>query len=141
MKESHMEGVAHHHDPKPCGASREGRTEASAGADVGGLLSSEITHSGRRSCGLKEQGNTAEFAMRKNPDGPAESRTLGMHRTSLRENRKVPPLPITQMGRSGKTEGYKPDMYGVGKLDPGIVPAKALNELAGRWRRREGPEV
>lgn len=73
MKESHMEGVAHHHDPKPCGASREGRAEASAGADAGGVLSSEITQSGRRSCELKEQGNMSGLVMRESSDGLAES--------------------------------------------------------------------
>ena len=131
MKESHMEGVAHHHDPEPCGVSREGHSEASAGADAGELLSSEITNSGRRSCGLGEKATLPDSLHARESGGAGGVEELGMYRTSMRENREIPSSSQPQTGtvREGPVT-YKPDMHGDGKSDLGIVPAKAPKEAA-----------
>lgn len=131
MKESHMEGVAHHHDPEPCGVSREGHSEASAGADAGELLSSEITNSGRRSCGLGEKATPADSSTARESAGTGGVAELGMYRTSMRENREIPSSPSNATGtvREGPMT-YKPDMNDDGKSDSGIVPAMAPKEAA-----------
>ena len=61
--------------------------------------------------------------------GPAWSKTPRMRTSFMRENREIPPPPMADgaMGRIGKASGRKPMMYGDGKSDGPVVPAKPPN--------------
>lgn len=104
MKESYMEGVAHHRDPESCVVSREAEGEALAGADAGSVLSSEITLSGCRPTWLKGKATWRLPLSRKVDADPAESETRCMHRNSMHENREIPQESAKAEG-SGKACG------------------------------------
>src|SRR5271157_2886408 len=101
MKESNREGVANHPGPEPCEGGRKAALEALSrgirrqdielrkqlvpGADP-------VRAVGRpHGCGRK----------RESVRGPAESKTPGMRRNSMRENRETPWLPVGKMRRAG----------------------------------------
>ena len=101
MKKSYREGVASHPGPQPCEGGREAALEAwergirrqdiqlrnplLSGADA-------VMAGGRQ----HEGGRQRETAL-----GPAESKTPGMRRNSLRENRETPWLPVEKTRRAG----------------------------------------
>ena len=60
----------------------------------------------------------------------AESKTLGMCESSMRENRETPgtPIPDGGAGRSEKAESRKSDMHVSGESDGLIVPTKRANK-------------
>ena len=60
----------------------------------------------------------------------AESKTLGMCGSSMRENREIPETltPDGGVGRSEKAESRKFDMHVSGKSDGLIVPTKRANK-------------
>ena len=93
MKESYREGAAIHPDPESCEGGREAALEALTGAYVGAVLSSEIRRCGVPTVSGHPEGNTAPSVRRAWP-GPAESKTRCMHRSSMRENRETPLLPV-----------------------------------------------
>ena len=101
MKESYREGVANHPGPEPCEGGRKAALEALSrgirrqdielrkqlvpGADP-------VRAVGRpHGCGRK----------RESARGPAESKTPGMRRNFLRENRETPWLPVEKTRRAG----------------------------------------
>jgi RNA-directed DNA polymerase len=62
---------------------------------------------------------------------PARSKNHGMHGTSMRENREIPPLAHLadhQMGRPGNADGGTPGMNEGGKSDDRVVPVKPSNK-------------
>ena len=63
---------------------------------------------------------------------PAESETLSMRESSMRENREIPAAPAPGRkpwkGRSGKACGRNPDAYVAGKSDRPVVPRKPSNK-------------
>jgi hypothetical protein len=101
MKESYREGIASHPGPEPCEGSRKAALEALdrgiwrlgielrnrvvQGADGGGQHRRQ--HGGGRK--------------RESAEDPAESKTPGMQRNSMRENREAPPSPAGSM-RAGR---------------------------------------
>ena len=101
MKESYREGVASHPGPQPCEGGRKAALEAwergicrqdiqlrnplISGADA-------VRAGGRQ----HEGGRQRETAL-----GPAESKTPGMRRNSMRENRETPWLPVEKTRRVG----------------------------------------
>jgi hypothetical protein len=92
---------------------------------------------GVRQCGRQHGGGR----YREIANGPAESKTPGMQRNSMRENRETPITPVKSAGRSEKPMRYKAEMNGVGESSGCIVPTRYPNNAGGtRWRRvwREG---
>lgn len=90
MKESDVEGLATHHDPKLWRRNRKAAPQALAGALAGQPLSSEITAPGVPiQCTLGE-GNIAHRVTGERCADPAESETLCMQGTSILENREIP---------------------------------------------------
>jgi hypothetical protein len=93
MKESYREGVANRPGPEPCEGSRETALEAldrgtcRQGIELRNKRSGVPTSSGRT------EGNTLSGRKREPGNGPAESKTPGMQRNSMRENRETPLLP------------------------------------------------
>src|SRR5262245_39517670 len=65
----------------------------------------------------------------------AESETLGMWGSSMRENRETLQTPTPdEVGRSKKAKGRNVDMYVCRESDGLIVPRKRANEVgAGAW--------
>ncbi len=106
MKESYGEDLASHTDPESCTVAREGGREALTGVCAGELLSREI---------IRVQGADAVsvcgrlHSMPRQGErygDPARSENLSMHRTTSRENREIPWLPVSYgaTGRIGKSE-------------------------------------
>ena len=94
MRESYREGVANHPGPEPCEGGREAALEA---LDRGiGRLGIELRNLAVREAdgvglhGRQQRGRTIARVRR----GPAESKTPGMPRNSMRENRETPRSPI-----------------------------------------------
>lgn len=90
MRESYMEGVAHHHDPESCVVGRKAGGEALTGADAGAVSSSEITPSGCRPSWLTGKTTRPTPPPREVWFDPAESETRSMYRYSMHENREIP---------------------------------------------------
>jgi hypothetical protein len=90
MKESYREGVASHPGPQPCEGGREAALEAWERGirrqDIQlrnpPLSGADAVMVGGRQHGGGRQGETAL--------GPAESKTPGIRRNSMRENRETP---------------------------------------------------
>jgi RNA-directed DNA polymerase len=64
------------------------------------------------------------------PFDAAESETLGMRGSSMRENRESPgvPTPDGGVGGSEKAKSLKSDMHASGKSDDLVVPTKRANK-------------
>ena len=101
MKESYREGVASHPGPQPC----EGGREAALEAWERGIRRQDMElrnqlisgADGVRAVGRQHEGGR----QRESVLGPAESKTPGMRRNSLRENRETPWLPVEKTRRAG----------------------------------------
>ena len=63
MKESYKKGIAIHHGPESCMASREAATEALTGAHAGRILSCEIIATGVPTSFRMAEGNTSGCAI------------------------------------------------------------------------------
>ena len=102
MKESYREGVASHPGPEPCEGSREAALEA---LDRGICrLGIELRNLAvRGDDGVRRSGMAI---MRRAPArarrSPAESKTPGMQRNSMRENRETP-QPSAERRTGGRT--------------------------------------
>ena len=61
----------------------------------------------------------------------AESKTLSMCGSSMRENRETPQTPTVDggVGRSGKAESRNPDMHVCGESDVLVGPTKWANKV------------
>jgi hypothetical protein len=77
---------------------------------------------------------------RKYPQDAAQSATPSMHGNSTREDRATPSMPVVEdvAGRLEKALSAKSNMYGEGKSDGRIVPAKCPNN--GEQAPAEGME-
>jgi len=96
MKESYREGVANHPGPEPCEGARKGALEA---LDRGICrLGIELRNRVLRGAdGVRQQGRQQRaYAKARAWRGPAESKTPGMQRNSMRENREAPQLPASR---------------------------------------------
>ena len=101
MKESYRGGIASHPGPQPC----EGGREAELEALESGIRRQDIELRNQLIPGADavrvvgrqhEGGRQREIAF-----GPAESKTPGMRRNSMRENRETPWLPVEKTRRAG----------------------------------------
>ena len=100
MKESYREGVTNHPGPEPCEGGRKTALEAldrgicRLGIELRNRVFQDADDVG------PSEGNTAALAKMPERSGPAESKTPGMQRNSMRENRETP-LPPASSGRAG----------------------------------------
>ena len=100
MRESYREGVANHSGPEPCEGGREAALEA---LDRGICrLGIELRNRALRGAdGVRQHGRQNRAARKRERSAiPAESKTPGMQRNSMRENRETP-LPPAAEGRAG----------------------------------------
>ena len=101
MKESYREGVANHPGPEPCEGSRKAALEAldRGICRLGMELRNRVVQGadGVRQYGRQHSGGRN----RETAYGPAESKTPGMQRNSMRENREAP-RPPGDSGRVGR---------------------------------------
>lgn len=93
MKESYIEGLANHDDPKSCTVTRESYGEALAGAHTGAVLSREIKPSRVQTPLCEAESNTGMTDNCEVISDPTRSKTRCTCGTSLRENREIPCLP------------------------------------------------
>lgn len=106
MKESHGEDLASHTDPESCTVARKGGCEALTGACTGKLLSREIMNV-RGADAVAASGRPHPMPrFGKRSGDPARSENLRMYRTTSRENREIPCLPVSNgaTGRIGKSK-------------------------------------
>ena len=101
MKESYREGVASRPGPQPCEGGREAALEAlERGIRRQGMELRKPLKPGADAVEADgrphEDGRQRESAL-----GPAESKTPGMRRNFLRENRETPWPPAPTEGRAG----------------------------------------
>ena len=96
MRESYREGVASHPGPQPCEGGREAALEAwERGIRRQGIQLRNPALPGAdavRAGGRQREGGR----QRKSALGPAESKTPGMRRNSMRENRETPWLSVNR---------------------------------------------
>jgi len=101
MKESYREGVASHPGPQPCEGGREAALEAwERGNRRQGieLRNPAISGADAVKAGGRQYGGGRQ---RETVLGPAESKTSGMRRNSMRENRETPWPPVGKTWRAG----------------------------------------
>ncbi len=106
MKESYGEDLASHTDPESCTVARKGGCEALTGACTGKLLSREIMNV-RGADAVAASGRPHPMPrFGKRSGDPARSENLRMYRTTSRENREIPCLPVSNgaTGRIGKSK-------------------------------------
>jgi hypothetical protein len=96
MKESYREGVANHPGPEPC----EGGRKAALEALDRGIRRQDIELRNQLVPGadpVRAVGRPHGCGRQRKPVlGPAESKTPGMRRNSMRENRETPWLPVNR---------------------------------------------
>ena len=101
MQESYREGVASHPGPQPC----EGGREAALEAWERGIRRQDIELRNQLVPGadpVRAAGRPHGYGrQRESTRGPAESKTPGMRRNSMRENRETPWLPVGKVRRAG----------------------------------------
>jgi hypothetical protein len=106
MKESYREGVANHSGPEPC----EGGGNVALEALDRGIcrLGIELRNQGfREADGVSPLGRQhCAVTITQVRRSPAESKTPGMQRNSMRENRETPSPPVAVGGPGG--EGDEP---------------------------------
>ena len=130
MEEPYGKGVATHLGPESCACGRKGMGEVLTGESVGQVLSSEISPSVCRPCRAKGKATRQATIKRESSGDTAESKTLCMRGSSMRENRETlqSPSPSGDMGRSEKPSGRTSDTHGCGESYNPIVPAKRANK-------------
>ena len=102
MKESYREGVANHPGPEPC----EGGRKAALEALDRGIRRQDIELRNQLVPGadpIRAAGRPYGWGrQRESAPGPAESKTPGMRRSSMRENRETPWLLVGKKRRAGR---------------------------------------
>src|ERR1700694_1910552 len=93
MREPYIEGVAIYGGPEPCVGRSRGRRRSVGRGRAGGLLSRVITRFGVPTSSTQAEGNIVVSVIRELAGDPARSENLGMHESSMRENREVPRSP------------------------------------------------
>ncbi len=131
MQEPHKQGLANQLDPESCAGGREDAGEALTGAHAGQPLSSEITSTGVPTSWNEGEGNMLDGVRREPFGGAAESETLSMRGSSMRENRETPGVPLPATARDGwrRPIGRTASMHAPGESDDLIVPTKRANRV------------
>ena len=130
MQEPHKKGLANHLGPESCADARKGMGEALTGEDAGQPLSSEITTSACRPSPDRGKAIRRAAYQRERLFDAAESETLCMRGSSMRENRETPGVPSADggEGRSEKATSPTSDMHASGESDDLVVPTKRANK-------------
>jgi len=130
MKQPYKKGVAIHLGPESCAVGREAGGEALTGGHAGQPSSSEITTPACRP-GPDRGKARPRTALREPSTDAAESKTLSMRRSSMRENRETSgtPAPNKDAGRSGKAASRTPDAHVREESDDLVVPTKRANNV------------
>jgi hypothetical protein len=103
MQESYREGVANHPGPEPCEGSREVALEAlDRGICRQGIELRNQVVQGADGVGLTGRQQRGARQTQVQCD-PAESKTPGMLRNSMRENRETPQPPADSRRADGRT--------------------------------------
>jgi RNA-directed DNA polymerase len=107
MRELCVEGVAIHDGPESCVGVREGEGEALTGVRAGWAI--EPRNQGDWGADAVNQSGRPHRRQRYREllTDPARSKNLCMHGISMRENREIPPSPVRddhRAGRSGNAE-------------------------------------
>src|SRR5438094_741541 len=125
MQQPYKKGVASHLGPESYADRRKAAGEALTGGHAGQPLNSEITTSACRPCPDKGKATSQTTPSKPSADA-AESETLSMRGSSMRENREAPEISASVGGaeRSEKAASLTSDMYISGESDDSIVPAK-----------------
>jgi hypothetical protein len=139
MKQPYKKGVAPHLGPESCANDRKAVGEALTGGHAGQPSSSEITTPACRPG--PDKGKATPGAALSEPFlDAAESKTLSMRGSSLRENRETSGTPVPWgAGRSGKAASRTPDMHVLEESDDLVVPTKRANK-AGQAAAAESVE-
>jgi hypothetical protein len=143
VRVSHSEGATNHTDPAPWRVGREPCGQALAGARAGWVLSRERSTSGCRRFSFARKA-TPVTPLARGATGPREVEDPMHARTLLARNLGDPEAGLaTRRGPRGESERSTAAMYGIGKSDEPIVPAKRPNKGVGgnhvrRRARREG---
>ncbi len=104
MKESYREGVANHPGPEPCEGGRKAALEALDRGICRLGIELRNPQCGSRPCRAIGKATTRR-AIRRVRRGPAESKTPGMQRNFMRENREAPRLPVGRKVGGPEGEG------------------------------------
>ena len=102
MKESYGEGIANHPGPEPCEGGRKAALEAldrgicRQGIELRNLRCGKSTASGR------PEDHNEVCVKREHAAFPAESKTPGMQRNPMRENRETPLPPRAARRGAGR---------------------------------------
>jgi len=102
MKESNIEGLANHDGPESCVVAREGKGEALTGESAGRVLSREIDWVWGADVVLAIGRQHEQWRNRKSLVDLAWSKTPSMYGHSMRENREIHWLPVSD-GAAGCT--------------------------------------
>ena len=107
MQEPYRKGVANHLGPESCADGRKAMGEALTGEHAGQPLSSEITTSACRPRPDRGKATSGVPQCEGHP-GAAESKTLSMRGSSMRENRETPGTPSTVGGEDDRRRPQAP---------------------------------
>ena len=133
MQQPCKKGVANHLGPESCADGREAVGEALTGGHAGQPLSSEITTSACRPSPDRGKA-TPRTALREPSTDAAESQTLCMRGSSMRENRETSGTPMPS-GRGTVGEGLQP--HARRARSRGVGRSRSTDE-AGEQRRPAG---
>ena len=130
MEELHIEGLATHGDPESCAASREGRGEALAGVRAGRAIEPRNWQVRGAHAVSKAEGSTAGGVSASRQGAPRGRRTRACAEPSCARTGRSRAFPFAWSagGTPGERCGGNPRMYGCGKSDQFVVPARLPNE-------------
>ena len=94
MRTLYIEELAIHDDPKSCGCAREGAAEALTGAAAGWDIEPRNQAIRGADAVIESGRQDRRRRYRETPEDPARSKTLGMQRVSMRENREIQRSPV-----------------------------------------------
>jgi hypothetical protein len=128
MQQPYKKGVANHLGPESCADGREAVGEALTGGHAGQPLSSEITTSACRPSPDQGKATRGTALPRERLPDAAESETLSMRGSSMRENRETSgtPMPFGR-GTVGEGTSRTPDAHVPEESDDLVVPTKRAN--------------
>jgi hypothetical protein len=133
MKHPYKKGLANHLGPESCADGREAVGEALTGGHAGQPSSSEITTPACRPCPDRGKATLGTALSEPSPDA-AESETLSMRGSSMRENREAPATSSPDGGEERPEKAASPTsgMHVAGESDDPVVPTKRANNAGQR---------
>jgi RNA-directed DNA polymerase len=131
MKRSYRKDVAHHPDPKSCGAGRKARHEALTGADAGEVSSREIRASGSPTLLSEAEGNMQVNAKASSPADSRGRRPFARIEASSAGTGRphAPPRDDNRLERPAKAISQTAGRRGYGESDESVVSKKPANRI------------